>query len=120
LCYITGMRIDFYTTPAGNRPVEEFILSLSVDDQALVKRIYKGIELEGTKYPYVTFKPLTGKLWEIKFKSHTGQYRIAYVIITGPKMYWLHAFKKKTRKTPPQELDLALKRMKEVLNHESK
>jgi phage-related protein len=30
-------------------------------------------------------------------------------------MVWLHAFKKKTRETPKRDLELALKRMGEVL-----
>jgi phage-related protein len=35
-------------------------------------------------------------------------------------MVLLHAFVKKSQKTPKHELDVALKRMKEVISHEGK
>jgi phage-related protein len=98
------LKIFFYQSAAGNRPVEEFIFTLSKED--------------GFKYPYVVFKHLEGKLWEIKFKGLDGNYRIAYVVVSGARMFWVHAFKKKTQKTPANDLDTALKRMKEIMNHE--
>ncbi len=44
-----------------------------------------------------------------------GGFRIAYVIVEADIMVWLHAFKKKTQKTPTCNLEIAEKRMKEVL-----
>ena len=61
------------------------------------------------------FRQLRGKLWEIKFNSPSGSYRIAYVVVDGDTMVWLHVFKKKTQKTPLDDLEIAEKRMKEVL-----
>jgi len=58
---------------------------------------------------------LRGKLWEIKFKSKGGGYRVIYVMVEQDSMLWLHAFKKDSQKTPPEELELAERRMKEVL-----
>ncbi len=112
------MKVEFYRSSSGRYPLEEFIQGLSKDDQSLFVEIREGIEKEGLKYPYVIFKPLGGKLWEIKFRGTGGQYRIAYVLLTGPKMIWLHAFKKKTQKTSKLDLELAVKRMKEVLADE--
>jgi phage-related protein len=114
------LKIFFYQTTAGNRPVEEFIFTLSSGDQALFKTHKDGIERDGFKYPYVVFKHLEGKLWEIKFKGLDGNYRIAYVVVSGARMFWVHVFKKKTPKTPANDLDTALKRMKEILNHEKR
>ena len=51
----------------------------------------------------------------IKFYSASGGYRIAYVVVETDTMVWLHAFKKKTQKTPTEDLELAEKRMKEAL-----
>lgn len=62
------------------------------------------------------FKPLRGKLWEIKFQSPDGGYRMAYVLVEQDEMVILHAFRKSTQKTPIKDLDLAEKRMKEVLD----
>jgi len=112
------MKVVFFKTLSGRVPVAEFILSLSKEDQALFKTIRDGIERDGLKFPYVIFKHLEGKIWEIKFKGLDGSYRIAYVIISGPQMFWLHALKKKTQKTPILDLDLARKRAKEVFINE--
>ncbi len=118
MCYTPGMKVEFYKTPSGRKPVEDFILGLSAGDQGEFAGVKRGIEKYGLKCPLVIFKNLSGKLWEVKFSGEGGKYRIAYVVITGPEMVWLHAFKKKTQKTPKDDLELSLKRMKEVLDHE--
>ena len=59
----------------------------------------------------VSLRQLEGKLWEIRI----GRHRVAYVIVTGPKMVLLHAFKKQGQRTARSDLDLALRRAREVL-----
>ena len=54
---------------------------------------------------------IEGKLWELKITRH----RIFYVLIVGPVMVLLHAYKKQGQKAPPRELEVARKRMKGVL-----
>ena len=58
----------------------------------------------------VSRRQLEGKLWEIRM----GRHRVAYVIVTGPEMVLLHAFKKQGQRIPRSDLDLALRRAKEV------
>ena len=57
-------------------------------------------------------RSLGRELWEVR--SSLPQGRIARVIFCAEKdcMVLLHGFMKKTRKTPQQEIDLALKRKK--------
>lgn len=95
--------------------MEDFIRDLPKSDQARFADIFRGIKEHGLDCPRVIFKTLRGKLWEIKFQSKGGGYRIAYVIIEKERMVWLHAFKKTTQKTPVADLTLAEKRMLEVL-----
>ena len=95
--------------------MEKFIRSLSKTDQARFAEIYEGILQYGLDYPRVTFKAIKGKLWEIKFKTQSGGYRILYVIIDKENMVWLHAFKKTTQKTPRRDIEIAKKRMGELL-----
>jgi phage-related protein len=59
----------------------------------------------------VSLRQLQGKLWEIR----VGRHRVAYVLLAGPQMVLLHAFKKQGRRTPRHEIELALRRAKEVL-----
>ena len=109
------MNVLFYKTGSLRSPVEEFIASLPKEDQVRFLDVYKGIKEYGLEYPRATFKPLEGKLWEIKFSAKGGGYRVAYVLLRGDEMLWLHAFKKTTQKTPARDLELARKRMKEFL-----
>ena len=109
------MKVVFYEASSGRSPIEDFIRDLSKKDKARVIDVIKGLEQYGLDCPRVIFKPLRGKLWEIKFNSTEGSYRIAYVIIAKDSMVWLHVFKKKTQKTQISDIELAEKRMKEVL-----
>ncbi|MBI4907683.1 MAG: type II toxin-antitoxin system RelE/ParE family toxin [Acidobacteria bacterium] len=54
-------------------------------------------------------------LWEVRSDVTDGKIGRVIFCVTKGRMALLHAFIKKTQKTPPQDLKLALKRMKEVL-----
>ena len=110
------MLVNFYETHSGRSPIEDFISDLDKKDQARFAEIIFGIEELGLEYCRVQFKPLRGKLWEIKFSAAGGGYRMAYVLINSDEMVILHAFKKTSQKTQHRDLDLAEKRMKEVLD----
>ncbi len=43
-----------------------------------------------------------------------GEFRVIYVAKFGEAVYVLHAFQKKTRKTPNRDIALARKRYKEM------
>ncbi|MGQ0505990.1 MAG: type II toxin-antitoxin system RelE/ParE family toxin [Myxococcaceae bacterium] len=45
-----------------------------------------------------------------------SQHRIFYVVIAGPEMVLLHAYKKQGQRAPPREIEVAKSRMKEVQN----
>ena len=109
------MKVSFYETTSGRSPIESFIKRLPKADQARFVDVFDGIEKYGLGCPRVQFRQLRGKLWEVKFNSPSGGYRIAYVVVESKTMVWLHAFKKKTQKTPTEDLEIAEKRMKEVL-----
>jgi phage-related protein len=109
------VRIAFYKSSSGRSPIEDEIKKLSAEDKARFAEVIEGIEAHGFECPRVVFKPLRGKLWEVKFSTSRGGYRVAYVMATKEVMVWLHMFQKKTQKTPYDDLKLAEKRMKEVL-----
>jgi len=49
-------------------------------------------------------------------KDKSGIYRVLYFAHTNKTFVMLHGFQKKTQKTPKQEIDIAIKRLKEVQN----
>jgi phage-related protein len=105
------MRIVHFKQPSGKEPVREYILSLTKSEAAKVTTALEDIEKNGLDGTVVILKPIEGKLWEIKLPVQ----RIFYVIISGPTMVLLHAFKKEGQKTPQKEKKLAKQRMNLVL-----
>jgi phage-related protein len=85
------------------------------DIQARFLRIVGLIEghgLERVRAPYV--KHLQGPLWEMRMKGRDGIARAVYVTATGRRIVVVRVFAKKTQQTPRREIELALKRAKEV------
>lgn len=109
------IEVRLYESKNGRSPIEDFISDLPKSVQARFSDVFEGIEKYGLDCPRVQLRQLRGKLWEIKFNTPSGGYRIAYVIVEQNSMVWLHAFKKTTQKTPLADLEIAEKRMKEVL-----
>ena len=55
-----------------------------------------------------------GSLWEIRMSGKDGIARAIYVKASGQRLVVVHAFQKKTQKTPKTALETARKRAKEV------
>lgn len=77
-----------------------------------VSRLIASNGLPSVREPYV--KHLEGPLWEMRMKGKDGIARAAYVTATGKRVVVLRVFPKKTQKTPRREIELALRRAKEV------
>ena len=108
----------FYTDQRGRSLVEDFFDTLPDTDLA---RIQHSLELLGQfgislGPPHV--KPLECKLWELRVPAGGKSYRVIYLAHTGRRFILLHAFLKKTRKTPRPELAIARKRLTGFLETE--
>ncbi len=53
-------------------------------------------------------------VWELKISEREGQFRVVYLIKRRDRIYVLHAFQKKARRTPQTEIELARQRIKEI------
>ena len=63
------------------------------------------------------FKPMPsiGKgVEEIRVRDETGAFRVVYTARLAHAAYVLHAFQKKTQRTPKRDIDLAAQRFKEL------
>jgi len=95
--------------------VEALLDALPEDIQASFLRIAELIRskgLEQVREPYV--KHLDGPIWEMRLKGRGGIARAAYVTAIGKRVVAVHVFGKKTEKTPRREIEIALRRAKEV------
>lgn len=103
----------FYHAESGNSPVLEWLKSLPSADRHEV-----GQDLMRVQFRWPIGMPLCRALgdglWEIR--SSLPSHRITRLIFCAEdgELYVLHGFIKKTQKTPVADLDLALKRMKEI------
>jgi phage-related protein len=100
-------------SPAGRNPVREWILELPSEDRQTVGKDIQKVEF-GWPIGRPHCAPLGHGLWEVR--SDLDSNRIARVIFCmgDGHMILLHGFIKKTQKTPQQDIDLALKRKREV------
>ncbi len=98
-----------------NQTVMEELDDLPKNMRAKLDRIVFLIEefgLHKVREPYV--KPLQDKLWEMRVKGPDGIARAIYVTVKDRRVVILHAFRKKTQKTPRRAIQTALSRMKEL------
>ena len=61
-------------------------------------------------------RALGGGLFELRPRGREGIGRTFYCFVIGQRLVILHAFVKKTRDTPEQNLKIARKRMMEVIH----
>ncbi len=98
-----------------NEIVAAEIAAIPPDIQARFFRLADHIGsagLENLREPHV--KHLEGKLWEMRLTGRDGIARVLYVTAVGRRVVVVRAFAKKTQKTPRAEIELALRRAKEV------
>ena len=115
------LRVRFYRTPIGARPVRDWLLSLSKEVRREI-----GADVERVQWQWPVGKPLVdgfgGGLYELRTSYEGGQYRLlfyvegdALVLVHGESrrgsMVLVNGIHKKTQKTAV--IALARKRMKE-------
>jgi phage-related protein len=105
--------VVFYRSGVGSEPVLDWLRALPPEDRQILGRDLRLVEM-GWPIGMPLCRPLGGGLWEVR--SRLAQHRIARVIFCAAhgSMVLLHAFIKKTQKTPQADLDLARARQKEV------
>lgn len=101
----TILSVKFFRTAAGKEPVREFLRALSPTDRKII-----GTDIKEVQLSWPLGMPLVKKmeygLWEIRSRLECRISRILFTIEEG-KMVLLHAFIKKSVKTPKPELETA-------------
>ncbi len=99
------LSVKFFRTEAANEPVREFLRDLPPRDRKVI-----GTDIKEVQFGWPLGMPLVKKmekdLWEVR--SHL-EGRIARVLFTviEKQMVLLHAFIKKSQKTPQSDLNTA-------------
>ena len=106
-------RVEYYHASRGTYPVKDFLIS---QERKVQLKVQSAIQILVQYGPYLKppyMKKLATNLYELRIKS-----QVAIRIFYSPKSnsyILLHAFKKKTQKTPDKELRIALDRMKDLI-----
>ena len=93
--------------------MREWLLELSADDRRAVGYDIQTVEF-GWPIGMPVCRPLGHGLYEVRSNLSEGRIGRVLFCIIGGEMVLLHGFVKKTQKTPPADLALAVKRMKEI------
>lgn len=108
--------INFYRQPNGQSPIEEFLDSLTGKQAQKVLWVLEVIE-ELEVVPRQYFKKLVDSegIWEVRVQFANDIFRLLGFIDGGSLLILTNSFAKKTQKTPPQEIALAIRRKNEYL-----
>lgn len=109
--------VNFYRTPSGRCPVEDFLDTLSdkqVEKVVWVLKIIRELNPVPTNY----FKKLvhTDDIWEVRVDAGRDTIRLLGFFDGREMIILTNSFMKKTQKTPPKEIKLAEQRKSEYLN----
>ncbi|MBB4212438.1 phage-related protein [Rhodothalassium salexigens DSM 2132] len=105
----------FYRTGKGSEPVREWLKGLDREDRRVIGEDIKTVEF-GWPVGMPVCRPISSHkgIWEVRSSLPKGRIaRVLFCIAEG-QMVLLHGFVKKSQKTPKPDLDLAVRRMKEV------
>jgi phage-related protein len=104
-------KVKFYQE-GGREPVRDWLQELPPKERKIIGEDIKTVQwLRLWKMPLV--ESLGNGLWEVRSTLPNRIVRVLFCELQG-NMILLHAFIKKTQKTPPNDLNLALGRKKRL------
>lgn len=112
--------VENYVKENGVEPVELFLDSLPIKDEAKVLRTIQLLEEFGIELQKPHFNYMGNGLYELRAKVSTNIHRVLYFHYKERRFILLHGFTKKTQKTPKKELTTAGKYMKDYLDQARK
>ncbi len=107
------LRVIFYRSESGAEPVREWLKELRREDRRAV-----GEDIKTAQFGWPLGMPLIRKiekgLWEVRSYIMDGIAR-TFFTVEKDTMVLLHGFVKKSQQTPPNELQTARRRLRNIL-----
>jgi phage-related protein len=103
-----------WTITYYSEALQEDIIALPAGLLGRYLRYTDRMEIYGPDLGMPHTRAMGNGLFELRLEASEGVARVFYCTMIGKKIVILHQFTKKTQKTPPKELALARRRMKEV------
>ena len=98
-------KVYFFETPRGEKIVKEFLKSLSGKTIGKVAQNLDLLKFHGPFLGMPYSRKITKEIRELRIREQE-ETRILYTLVRND-VYLLHAFKKKTEKTPKKEIKIA-------------
>lgn len=106
-------RWRFYTTSAGRNPVREFLADdhLPAGDRDEILAAMKDVQVNGLEVA----RHLRGDIYEVRADGRQATYRVLFAAegSRSQVLLGLSGFSKKTQKTPPAEIGVAERRLRD-------
>ena len=107
-----GDAVDVVVLSQCRKELDEFPSKVKEDLLDVLRDLHAGLNLS---------MPLSKKMsglgegvYELRFREVSGIYRVIYLIKKNDAIYLVHAFKKKTNKTPRKDIEVAQQRIKRI------
>ena len=105
--------VVYYHTERGESPVQEFLDSLSVKEQAKCLAYIEFLRDIQTRLPASVAKKVEEELWELRPEFGGTEFRFFYFLFLQDAVVLVHAVKKKTQQLKRSDIDLALTRARQ-------
>lgn len=111
-------KVKFYTDSKTNESlVLEYIDKLQPKEKAKILKYIEFLRINKGRLDEPYSKHIKGKIWELRVDFARNRYRIFYFIFIKKTIILLHAFLKKTKRTPISEMKKAEKNYYDVLRN---
>ena len=109
--------IEYYVAAGGECPVKDMLDAMPLKHEAKVRKFFELLEERGPGLPRPYADALRGKIRElvVDFQHHGYWFLHFYA---GKAIVMTHGFLKKTRRTPPAEIERAERCMRDWLRSE--
>jgi len=104
--------IVFYVDHRGKCPPKEFIEELPVMEQAKIRNVLRLLQEFGSNLSMPHARQIKGKLWELR----SGGVRLFYFAYIEQQFVILHGYRKQSQKAPDREIEIAMRRMQELMD----
>jgi phage-related protein len=110
---LIAIPLMFWRSGSGREPVREWLKEMLIKDRRVVGRDLRRLQY-GWPLGMPLVRPLPDGLWELRSSLPSRREARMLFVANEHMIVVLHGFIKKTQKTPPQEIKVAQRRLKEV------
>ena len=108
--------VEFYEMASGECPAKEFIKTQGAKMRAKIYRVMSLLKAEGINLRMPHSEHLEDGIFQLRAQVGNDITRMLYFFFIGQKIIVTNGFVKKTRDTPPVEIELAKKYRADYLN----